>query len=163
MRYIDVGWLHDDDTEPVRLLSEIDADGYEVRKIEIYRDGRAEYADAERSTGNAILGEREVPADNEIAADGQFRLNPTTGDQFERAWRVVRETGRYLPDAPWIEADDLPEWSWELEEVSAGWYRFRGRDRTGRTVECMGAEVFALVAEAHQAARRLKSGEPDSD
>jgi hypothetical protein len=42
-------WHHDRPDEPVALYSEIDS-GFEVRKVEVHRDGRHEYADRSRST-----------------------------------------------------------------------------------------------------------------
>jgi hypothetical protein len=39
---------------------------------------------------------------------------------------------RYFPD--------LPDWSFDADEVSAGIYRAFGRDRTGRNVEASGPE-----------------------
>lgn len=48
MWYLKVLWLHDFADEPVELLSEIGPDGYEMRKVERYRDGRLDFADETR-------------------------------------------------------------------------------------------------------------------
>ena len=37
MRYIDVKWLHQNPEYPIRLVSEIDSDGYEIRSWNFYR------------------------------------------------------------------------------------------------------------------------------
>ena len=49
-RYQKVLWHHDLPDEPVEIYSEIDS-GYEAREVEVYRDGRHDYADRSRSTG----------------------------------------------------------------------------------------------------------------
>jgi hypothetical protein len=56
MRYQAVRWAHDLVDEPVMLFSEIDADGYEVRKVDEYRNGRLDLADAVTETGSTALG-----------------------------------------------------------------------------------------------------------
>ena len=59
-RYQEVRWHHDLPEEPVVLYSEIDS-GFEVRKVEVYRDGRHDYADRSHSTGTTMLGEKLMP------------------------------------------------------------------------------------------------------
>jgi hypothetical protein len=54
-RYQSVLWHHDHPDEPMVLYSEIDV-GFEVRKVEVYRDGRHDYAGRSRSTGTTMLG-----------------------------------------------------------------------------------------------------------
>lgn len=44
LSYLKVRWLHDDPAYPVLLLSELDERRYEVRKAEIYADGRIDIA-----------------------------------------------------------------------------------------------------------------------
>jgi hypothetical protein len=41
---------------PVVLYSELDDNRFEVRKVEVFRDGRLGYADAVRSSGGTGLG-----------------------------------------------------------------------------------------------------------
>lgn len=86
MRLIDVVWHHDLPDEPVRLISEIDSAGLETRKIEVYVDGHADYADASQSTGGTILGDQPVPPNDEIAADPDFSVREISGDEFEVLW-----------------------------------------------------------------------------
>src|SRR5258705_13531981 len=40
MQYIRVRWKHALPDEPVELLSELDSESWEVRKVEVFRDGR---------------------------------------------------------------------------------------------------------------------------
>lgn len=43
--YLRVEWVHDIPNEPVILFSELDDEMWELRKVEVYRDGTAGYAD----------------------------------------------------------------------------------------------------------------------
>jgi hypothetical protein len=43
--YIAVQWLHSNRNEPVELYAELDADRNEVREVEVFDDGRAQFAD----------------------------------------------------------------------------------------------------------------------
>lgn len=45
MEYIDVQWLHEDAGFPVRMISELDDERWETRKLEFYADGRVGMAD----------------------------------------------------------------------------------------------------------------------
>lgn len=47
---------------------------------------------------------------------------------------------------------DLPGWSFEADEVSAGVYRAFGCDRAGRNVEASGLDPEALIEKCRQAA-----------
>ncbi len=92
MRYVAVEWLHDDE-EPILLYSELDQEGWEVRKVEVYRSGAAHYAEAGRRTGSTLLGEMPVPSLQEIAADPQFRPREITREEFEQVWQQsLRQT-----------------------------------------------------------------------
>ena len=39
MRYFKIHWLHSFTDEPEYIFSEIDEEGYEVRKVEIFKNG----------------------------------------------------------------------------------------------------------------------------
>lgn len=89
--YQEVRWHHDRPDEPVALYSEIDS-GFEVRKVEVYRDGRHDYADRSRATGTTVLGEKVVPATDEINEDPEFSAEAITAEEFERVWqRATRD------------------------------------------------------------------------
>jgi hypothetical protein len=72
MRYIAVQWHHDHPDEPVELLSELDESGWEVRKVEIYADGRQGFVDRNEHQGVTRLSELPIAPLDEIAADPQF-------------------------------------------------------------------------------------------
>jgi uncharacterized protein DUF6881 len=57
MRYLRVGWKHQHADEPTILYSELDEDRWEVRKVEVFRNGRRGYASADGSSSGTKLGE----------------------------------------------------------------------------------------------------------
>ncbi|WP_280443423.1 DUF6881 domain-containing protein [Nocardia brasiliensis] len=80
-------WSHDFDTEPVELVSEIGEDGYEVRKVDVYRDGRLDWADADSATGSTFLSTEEaMPLLDEINAQAEFLAVTISAAEFERVW-----------------------------------------------------------------------------
>ncbi|GAA3064404.1 DUF6881 domain-containing protein [Actinokineospora globicatena] len=62
MLYLWAEWIHDEAKEPVLLISELDGDRHEVRKVQVYRDGRAAWADGGHETDEIGLGEVAVPS-----------------------------------------------------------------------------------------------------
>ncbi|MFD3931147.1 DUF6881 domain-containing protein [Streptomyces sp. NPDC058614] len=89
MRYLKVLWSHDLPEEPVELYSELDDAGYEIRKVEIYRDGRCDFADGDLSSGTTMLGEGPLPSLEEIAEQEEFSPTLIEVADFERVWRQV--------------------------------------------------------------------------
>ncbi|MDX6764904.1 hypothetical protein SIN09_37375, partial [Streptomyces sp. F8] len=59
MEYWHVNWLHDFPEEPVAVYSEIGEDGFETRKVHVYRDGRTIRADEQHES--AEIGLSEIP------------------------------------------------------------------------------------------------------
>jgi hypothetical protein len=96
MRYIHVSWLHDDLDEPSELYSELDEESFEVRKVEVYRDGRVGFADSSESTGSTRLGLVPVPSLGEIADDPEFRPEEISRAEFEQMWDSARAVSRIL-------------------------------------------------------------------
>ncbi len=91
MRYQAVRWLHDLDDQPVVLYSEIDDEGWEVRKVEEYRSGRLDVADAVTTTGSTVLSETPIPPLEDIVTQPEFEGNPITKDEFEDVWHRAWE------------------------------------------------------------------------
>ncbi|MGW0671530.1 DUF6881 domain-containing protein [Streptomyces sp. NPDC002746] len=87
MRYLKVFWHHDLPDEPVELYSELDDAGYEIRKVEIYRDGHRDFADGEASSGATMLGEIPIPSLEEIAEQEEFSPAFIEFAEFENVWR----------------------------------------------------------------------------
>jgi hypothetical protein len=85
--YIRVFWLHSSPEEPVELFSELDEQRFEVRKVEVWADGRTGHAGQHTEVGGTRLGELPVPSLSEIAADPQFEPHEISAADFEKRWR----------------------------------------------------------------------------
>jgi hypothetical protein len=85
MRYQKVEWHHEFQDEPVLLYTEIDDRGMETRKVDIYRDGRWDYADATRSMRTTQLSIEPMPSIQEIAAQSEFSAIEIGAEEFEEA------------------------------------------------------------------------------
>ena len=90
VRYVKVVWEHDHADEPVLFLSELGEDDYETRKVQTYRDGRSEWADAEHESDAAFLTEVPFPSVEEISEQPECSAEAITAEEFERAWRRSR-------------------------------------------------------------------------
>ena len=86
MRYQRVRWLHSFPDEPVLIYSEVDDDDAEVRKVEIFLDGRRGYANPAEEIGGTFLGTLPMPPLAEIASDPQFAPEEISAEDFEAAW-----------------------------------------------------------------------------
>jgi hypothetical protein len=86
MRYIRVEWLHSNPDEPILLYSELDDEGHELRKVEIFRDGHAGFASESETAADTLLGEKPVPPLQEIAEDPQFRPASISREEFGKIW-----------------------------------------------------------------------------
>lgn len=88
-RYMKVKWIHELPSEPIWLYSEIVA-GREVRKVEVFADGHADYADTDSSSGTTMLSETLMPTVEEIAMDEQFEPTEIDAVEFEEVWRQAQ-------------------------------------------------------------------------
>ena len=89
MRYIDVKWLHDNEKYPIRLVSEIGSDDYEIRKLEFFKDGRCGFASEFEASLGVELGSATVPSLDEINTDCEFDGEEISQSDFERLWATV--------------------------------------------------------------------------
>ena len=58
----------------------------EIRKIEIWSDGRVGYADQKEHSNETELGIVAVPELSEIAKDSQFQPIEISMNEFEEVW-----------------------------------------------------------------------------
>ena len=86
MKYLKVVWVHDLPGEPVLLYSEVDDEGWEIRKVESYRDGSCGWAGEGQAERGTRLGEVPMPDLSEIASDPQFKPRLIAKADFERVW-----------------------------------------------------------------------------
>ena len=89
MMYILVRWIHESEDEPILLLSELDSDRYETRKVEIFRGGRISLAGAGIESGDSVLGIVPVPPLDEIGSSPEFVPLEINHDEFEAIWRMA--------------------------------------------------------------------------
>jgi hypothetical protein len=89
MKYIKVTWNHQHEAEPVLLYSELNDDGFEVRKIESYKSLPPGYAGPGIERGKTWLSINKIPSLEEISAQPEFIPVEITADEFEREWRRV--------------------------------------------------------------------------
>ena len=90
MRYLKVRWRHEDHESPVLLFSELDDESWEVRKVEVFADGSADFADLKTETARTFLGLEPLPPIEEIATDPQFLPAWIGREEFESVWEAAR-------------------------------------------------------------------------
>ncbi len=91
MEYVEVSWFHDFPEEPIRLVSELDEQRYEVRKIEFSRDGSVGVASLLKAIGGTQLGSEPVPSLDQINSDPKFLDSPIDLEFFEALWKKLDE------------------------------------------------------------------------
>jgi hypothetical protein len=86
MHYVKVEWKHKLNEEPVIIYMELDSNRRELRKIELYRDGKAGYASKQAEIGGSYLSEKPIPTLQKIAEDKQFIPHIISKKEFESIW-----------------------------------------------------------------------------
>lgn len=86
MQFLKIEWIHEFADEPYIIFAELDDDGYEKRKIEIFKNGRSGYASESSEVGGSILSEHPYPPLEEIAANSEFIPVKISKEEFENIW-----------------------------------------------------------------------------
>jgi len=86
MKYIRLKWNHTNPDEPVYIFSELDETGKEIRKIECFRNGFCDIADADRRSGSAALTTLPLPDLKVLTRDPEFKGTEITPEEFEHIW-----------------------------------------------------------------------------
>jgi len=81
-------WLHTHSEEPFRLVSELDDQRHEIRKLEFFANGLVGCATEETETQTTGLSTVPVPSLEEINEDPQFRGTSIEKEAFEALWRL---------------------------------------------------------------------------
>lgn len=89
IRYMKVVWHHNFDSDPVLLLSEI-VDGWEVRKIERFRDGTTNFAGPVENSGDTLLSEAMMPTPEDLNEDPEFSAESIDPAEFETEWAAAQ-------------------------------------------------------------------------
>lgn len=80
-----VRWRHDNPDCPIWLYSELDDDGWESRKVDVYADGHQDYAGPGEEHGIG-LGPEPIPPIEEMAPQAEFEPEAIDQAAFERVW-----------------------------------------------------------------------------
>jgi len=91
--HLKVVWRHESDDDPVLLYSELDDERWELRKVEIYADGRMDRADADSQTGSTWLSVEPLPGIEEIREQEPFEPEAISAVEFEAIWRAAIRHG----------------------------------------------------------------------
>lgn len=91
MRYMSVELVILEDDLPKMVYSEIDDSGTELRKIELYENGKVGYAFDETEVGNTFLADQVIPSVEEINKDSDFFATLITKEYFEKLWLKYTE------------------------------------------------------------------------
>ena len=87
MECIDVQWHHANMGTSYRLVSELDDERFEVRKMEFFSDGKVGFAFAAGSLHGTQLGSIPVPSVDEINAAAEFTAKSLAISQFNLLWQ----------------------------------------------------------------------------
>ena len=89
MTYLKVKWIHTDLDYPVLIYSELDHERWELRKVEIFPDGRMLYADPDVEFEETGLGTMPLPSLEKIAANPKFEPEVISKAEFEKVWAMA--------------------------------------------------------------------------
>ncbi|MCD9020575.1 DUF6881 domain-containing protein [Cohnella silvisoli] len=86
MKYILVEWIHNNIEEPIVIYCELDEHGFEIRKVEVYKNGEYGVASNEIEWNNSFLSYEPLPSIEEIGRDSQFRPKIINEKEFQTVW-----------------------------------------------------------------------------
>lgn len=92
MKYIKIHWIHNFDNEPEYIYSEIDNQGYETRKIEIYKNGY--YIIYSESINSDRLTEGKYPSLEELTFKDKFETMQALEirkEEFYKIWKKYNQ------------------------------------------------------------------------
>ncbi|GEM_PF-1400486 len=86
MTCVRVLWTHKSQTRPRLLVSELDVERREVRKVELFANGTVGYASQTTEHGGTVLGITSIPEIMDIAAQTEFEPTEILEWEFEAIW-----------------------------------------------------------------------------
>ncbi|MFJ5633090.1 DUF6881 domain-containing protein [Streptomyces goshikiensis] len=89
MEHWKVEWFHESETDPTLIYSEIGEDGYEVRKVYQYRDGRLLRSDEWHESREIGLSEVPVGTIEDVARQPEFAAIRVPLAEFEEFWTTA--------------------------------------------------------------------------
>ena len=86
-KYIGVEWIHEFTDEPRAIYLELDAERYEARKIEVFKDGSVTKVSRDKpESGSTLLSSHPTPSLEEINASEEFHAQEISATEFEELW-----------------------------------------------------------------------------
>ena len=86
--YIGVEWIHEFRDEPRAIYLELDAERYEARKIEVFKDGSVTKVSRDKpESGSTLLSSYPTPSLEEINASEEFHGREISAAEFEDLWK----------------------------------------------------------------------------
>jgi len=89
MKYLHVKWRHDLPHQPTDIYTELDDDRWETRKVEVFADGRIQYADGVDSTGRTDLSEVQARTPQEAPHTEVLTTTEIDEATFEHMWNLA--------------------------------------------------------------------------
>ncbi|EHQ30463.1 DUF6881 domain-containing protein [Mucilaginibacter paludis] len=86
MKYIKVQWIHNFEDEPDWWYHEIGEDGFETRKLMIYKNGTVEIVSKNMQTGDIELSDQEFLSVEEINQNPEFVGGEISAEEFQSIW-----------------------------------------------------------------------------
>lgn len=89
MRYVKIYWIHQHESDPHVIYSEIGTDGYERRKVNLYETGEIGFAFDNIEYNEAGLSEKPFPPLEELNSKDEFdevKASEIKKDEFEHIW-----------------------------------------------------------------------------
>ena len=90
MEYQYAKWIHNSEEYPVHFYSEMNQSRMEVRKIEIWRNGKVGWADSENNFNETFLGSVPIPSLEEINEQIEFDGKQISQIDFEEQWDLIK-------------------------------------------------------------------------
>src|SRR2546429_8879452 len=92
-------WRHENPNNPVDIYSELDEDRWEVRKVEVFADGRMWYSDGVDTVGRTGLSEVQLPPVGSEPPGSPLTTSVLDRDTFEEMWERAVRLGADQPKA----------------------------------------------------------------
>ncbi len=85
--YLKVRWHHDRPEDPIVLYHEIAEGGREVRRVELFEDGRLRHAQDVEPSAPTSLSLEPLPSVEEIRAQPEFAAVEIGAAAFDAVWK----------------------------------------------------------------------------
>ena len=93
MKYVHYLWIHKSQEYPVVLVSEVDDQLFEMRKVEMWRNGQFGWADKDSSSKDTMLGVYAIGSLEENNSSLEFSGVEITKEEFEVFWNLAVSKG----------------------------------------------------------------------